>query len=602
MNIFFKFSLLFAFVSFISWPIAAQAPIEEDDQCNDDQVKLLATQLVEESRSVPEVGKKIKVWVRSADFLWPIDKATARTYYADAYKFAVDNHREKGVERTETKTANFTFVTAERDFRFEVVSAIAKNDSQWARKLTDELMAEFEKTLKDKKEGEFKREMGLMLQIAYESLDTNRDLSLYIYRRMMKLPLEHDWFFTLYQIAGKDEAFASNIYVELIQTYQNESARKLLFLSAYPFSRERIFGVEKYQYGTTLPSGLTPRTDLQRPFLELFFNRVAYVAADPAQRSAPSTSFINPEPVQMIAALGEMESYVIQDHPSLMLQFSRAKANAQAMMTPEMFERLQKAKAQAEMNELTFEERLARLEKADEEGKLGDNMIISLIIMINKTDAQFEQLKAWLDKIQEKPAREASISYYWYARAKLAIKETRFADSEAHAAKVPELEYQATLAFDLADAKLESITDAPTVYQTLNEVAKLARRMEDSPAKAKVLLGLAYQYEKIDHGFALEELGEAVRVINNLKDPDLFSAAQQRMIVGKTFAFYTSYSIPGFDPENTFRELSINDFGLALSNARSINDRVIRSVAVLAVAKNCVERRKRKKSQAAQSN
>ncbi len=602
MNNFFTSALLFTLTLSILITTGAQVPIEEDDQCSDDQVKLLATQLVEESRSVSDAGKKIKVLIRSADFLWPIDNATARTYYSDAYKIAVDNHREKGVERTETKTGNFTFITAERDFRFEVVSAIAKNDGQWARKLTDELMAEFEKTLKDKKEGEFKREMGLMLQIAFESLDSNRDLSLYIYRRMMKLPLEQDWFFTLYQIAGKDEAFASSIYVELLQSYRNETARKLLFLSAYPFSRNRIFGVEKYQYGTTLPTGLTPRADLQRPFLELFFSRVAYVAADPAQRSATSTQFINPEPVQMIAALNEMEPYIIENHPSLMLQFSRAKANAQAMMTPEMFERLQKAKALAEMNELTFEERMTKLEKADEEGKLSDVMIVNLITLINKTDAQFERLKPWFDKIVEEPVRKASESYYWYARAKLAIKESRFADSESHAAKVPELEYQATLAFDLADAKLESITDAATVYQTLNEVAKLARRMEDSPSKAKILLGLAYQYEKINHGFALEELGEAVRVINKLQDPDLFSTAVYRQIIGKTSAHYTVYSIPGFDPENTFRAISVNDFGLALSNARSINDRVIRSIAVLAVAKNCLERRSKKRTEAARQN
>ena len=86
----------------------------------------------------------------------------------------------------------------------------------------------------------------------------------------------------------------------------------------------------------------------------------------------------------MIAALNEMERFVMEDHPSLMLQYSRAKASAQAMMTPEMFERLERAKAHAEMNELTFEERLARLEKADEEGKLDDYMIVNLITRINK--------------------------------------------------------------------------------------------------------------------------------------------------------------------------------------------------------------------------
>ena len=109
---------------------------------------------------------------------------------------------------------------------------------------------------------------------------------------------------------------------------------------------------------------------------------------------------------------------------------------------------------------------------------------------------------------------------------------SRKSDSDAgkFSAKVPELEHQATLAFDLAEAKLKNVVDAASVYQDLNEVAKLARRMDDSPTKAKILLGLAYQYEKINHGFALEELSEAIRVINKLKDPDLFSSSFSQIV------------------------------------------------------------------------
>ncbi len=291
----------------------------------------------------------------------------------------------------------------------------------------------------------------------------------------------------------------------------------------------------------------------------------------------------------MLTALAELEPIVIERFPFLLQRFAEARSQATSLLTDEMQKSMTDREKTDEISALSFDERLKRVEKADEEGKLTDAMIVNLVTWGDKTEAQFRALEPWLDKLKEERVKIASTSYFLFLRAKLAIKEKRFDDAERHAKKVPEVEHRSVLAFETAEEQLKNVNDAALAYQTLNEVAKLVRTTENSATKAKILLGLTYQYEKINHGFALEELGEAIRVINRMKDPDLFSTSVIRQIVGKTFAHYAMYSIPGYDLESTLRNISKNDYDLGLSNARSLDDKYLRTIAVLAVAKNCVE-------------
>ena len=50
------------------------------------------------------------------------------------------------------------------------------------------------------------------------------------------------------------------------------------------------------------------------------------------------------------------------------------------------------------------------------------------------------------------------------------------------------------------------------------------------------------------------------------------------------------FQLPGHNLEGTFREISKDDSDLPLSNARAINDNYLRTLAVIAIAKNCAER------------
>ena len=94
-------------------------------------------------------------------------------------------------------------------------------------------------------------------------------------------------------------------------------------------------------------------------------------------------------------------------------------------------------------------------------------------------------------------------------------------------------------------------------------------------------------YEKINHSVALDELGESIRVTNSLKDPDIFATTVRRQITGKDFGFYASFSTPGYDLEKTFEDFSKKDFELSLANAKALDDKYFRTLAVIAVAKTC---------------
>jgi hypothetical protein len=238
-----------------------------------------------------------------------------------------------------------------------------------------------------------------------------------------------------------------------------------------------------------------------------------------------------------------------------------------------------------------FERRLKELEKAEADGKLTDYMIVNLLTWGDKvkTEDQFKQIETWLDKIKEPGAREGTVNYFWFLRSKLAIKEGRIPDAEKFARKVPEVEHRAILFFEIADNQLKNVNDATTVYSTLREVGRLAEQAEDSTEKARVLLGLVNQYLKVNPVFAMQELADAVKVVNRIEKPDLLSDNTMRQIRGKDFAFFSSFSMPGYGLETTFKEISKNNFELSLSNAKALENKYFRTIAVLAVAKNCVD-------------
>ncbi len=581
--------LSFLFVSAFAFSsVFGQTPETGSEVCTVENSRFLVGQLAAEGRSVREADKRVNILVRLADFSWPFDEPTARQYFTESWGVANAHFKEKGFETARADRA-MALTMPKPDLRMTVIKAIARHDAKWAERLSEEVLKEFEKAASERSGFNREREIQEMISLAGERVGEDPAFSMMIYRRLMRYPLEQHWFWALYHTAGKNPSLSATLYSELLQNYRNESARRLLILSAYPFGRERMFGVDRFMVSSSMPANSTADPILQRRFLETFFARIAAAATNPEERLRQPEPNRQPDAVYMYSALLELEPIVISEHPGLIQRFTLAKSQANSLLTDEMRAGMGQREQWNRSASTTFEELLEQAEEAEKEGKLTDNMIITMVIRQRKTEEQFALLEPWLDKIKEEQARKDSTNYFWFTRTKLAIEETRFADAVRFQGKVAEAEDRAVLAFNLAEKQMENLSEAAGAYQTLGEVAKIAGALPDSATKAKILMGLAYQYERFNPGFAMQELSDSVAVINRLQDPDLGSTAVYRQIIGKSYSFFSAYTVPGYDLERTYSKLAARDLGLSLSNARSLDDKFLRTIAVLAVTRECAK-------------
>lgn len=581
--------LLAFFLSHTAFGQDTEAPID-DHVCNDDFAKLLVDQQVTESRSVAETDKRVRILTKSADFLWKFDQARAREYFTEAYKVATERFKELGFEKTEEKGVT----SLVPDHRFEVVKVIAKHDSKWAQRLTEELLKEYEKAAAERKGLDKSREVNDVANIAVEMASTDRALSLYLFRRLMRERLDFHWFWALYGVHRKDPHFAALLYDEVLRNYANAEPRRLLHLSGFPFGRDRLFGYDSTNYSVSVPENFPPNVAAQARFIDTFLRRSDSYASDPNNLAIVPEQYQQPDAVHIVTALNELEPIIVQSFPQFLSRLGLARAKAFGMLSDKNKESIGERDKWRSSLSRSFEERIAELEKADEEGKLTDAMIAQTLVSPIRTEEHFKLMQPWIHKITEAEGRDGAWGYFWFIRGRLAVKEKRFADAEEFAEKIREIDERAILMFDIAEKQLADVNDAATVYQTLADVAKLARSSDDSLGKIRVHLGLANLYEKFNHGFAISELSEAVGTANKVRDEDLLASFVRRRVKVKDFMFFTSFGVPGYGLEETFASLSKTDFSLPLSNAKAIDDKYYRTLAVIAIAKNCIDRPKKK--------
>ena len=578
MKRFYLFLLLFVFSSFT---IDAQKnPKKPVKECNALLARQLVEQQAEESKSVAETDKRVNILLRVADFLWIADEETARKYFAEAFQIANERFREKGVEKTESKG----LTVYQPDYRFTVISAVAKRDAEWAKKLSEIVLKEFDDDKEKDKRGENDKETEIrqLISVAAQTAKDNPNLALTLARRTMRYQLLNRWYFSLYQMAGNNQPLADQIYGELLANYANAEVFRLLYLSAYPFGQGKIFGVEKHSMGLSVPANFSPNQNLQRQFLLTLLRRVMKLTPESTTKSLQQI----PETAIAVMALNDLELTVARQFPDLMQIFSQAKIHASSIVAGDALEAAKKNDESGKRFNKSFDEILADLEKADGEGKLNDFEIF-LLVSAAKTDEHFKKAESWIDKMTDTDGREGTFNYFYFHRSKLATKESRLDEARKYALKVPKIEHRAVLFFDIAEAKMKEPMTRLESLETLLEVYQTANKAPDSIEKAQVLLGTAFMYEKVDFYTALGALAEAIKTANKLENPNLFTNSVTQMIKGKNFTHFSSYSVPGFEISETFNALSRKDFQSALTHTTNFSDKYLRTLAVLATVKDC---------------
>lgn len=585
------FALLFFLFYISAFSVSAQTAKNGDlKQCDALFAKQLVEQQAAESKSVAETDKRINILLKSAEFLWKSDGETARRYFAEAFQVAEDRFAEKGNEPLITGN----MILRRIDYRFEVIRTIGKYDAEWAKKLSEKIL---DKTKEDKEKTDSRNEQDEAKNtrdLAVSLAESNPSAALYFARRAMRYPLLRDWYFTLNRIAEKNQPLADQIYTELLNNYPGAPISDLVHLSAYPFGNTKVFGVAKVFMFGNVPENFTPNQNLQKQFLQMFLRRVISLNAETSdQMLYPYSNVGFTESAFAKSALSDIEPIVAQKFPELNALFRQAQTNVNALISAEQQNSLKKMDdKQKDFGVKTFDDRIKELEKADSEGVLEDGMIVNLVISAKKEE-DFKKLETWLDKIKDEELREGAVSYFYFNRSKLAVKEKRYLEAEKHADRLNRIELKAVLYFDIADAKFKEPNTKFDSLNALAEVSKLAEKSPDSVEKAQVLLGMAYIYEKIDHFNAIDSLSKAIKTANNLESPNLLSGVVSQRVASKDFGgYYINYAVPGFDINKTFTEISKNDFQGALSQANSFSDKYLRTLAILAIVKDCGKKEK----------
>jgi hypothetical protein len=592
--------LMFAlsFFAVFSFPLNAQnenAPETLSAHCNAEVARSLVETQIAEGKSVESTDKQIKILIRAADFLWQLDDAAARKHFVAALDLARERFKEKGVETKQSGRG--MLITARDDFRFTVLTAIAKRDPAWAQKLTETVLQEMKTDAANDKEKDplgVNNELERLLRIASALLETNKPAALEFARRAVQFPIGRnngsDWHFFLYGLAEKDQAAADRLYAEVLAANSNIEIDYLMYLSGYPFGNGRIYGANSSSLGYTVAQSFAPNPTLQRQFLNVLVGRVA---------SLPPTSAEKPdkwrlsEAASALAALQDLEAIAAERFPNLLPRFAAAKAHAQSLVTEENRSALDSNHKQSERFQASFATKLENLEKDPNAARL-DYQIVDLIFSA-KTDEELKQAAEWLSKIREEAVRESATNFLYFKLSETAIKDNRLDEAEKLAEKVGELEHRAVLQFKIAEAKLKRENDGLQAALILEKVVAAALKADETVERAQVLLGTAFWFEKYNQYRAAEVLSEAVKTINRLENPDLSATVIHRRIVGKDFGYFAGYQTPGYNLEKSFQTVAAKDFQGALSQARNLNDKYLRTLAVIAVVNDCAAAREKKR-------
>lgn len=578
-----------AILLFASFAFAQKTEVETVQQCDAQLARSLVETQISDSKTVEATDKQIKILIRAADFLWQFDEPSARKYFMTALDLARERFKEKGVETKQF--ARGMFITGRDDFRFTVLTAIAKRDAAWAQKLTESVLEEMKTSAETKgEEKDFAKsseELDRMLSMASALLKTNKQAALEFARRAVRFPIgkntTSNWHFFLYDLAKNDQAAADALYGEALAANSNIDIYYLMYLSGYPFGNGRIYGANSSTIGYTVSPDFKPNPALQRQFLNILVGRAA--SLPPIGAEKPDKWRLS-EAASAFTALQDLEPIAAERFPDLSSRISAAKAHAQSLVTEDNRSALEASRKYDERWQANFASKLERLEKEQNTPRL-DFLIVDLVFSA-KTEEELKQAAEWLSKIGETGVRESATNFLYFKLTELAVKDNRLDEAERLAEKVAELEHRAILQFKIAEAKLKTENNNLQAALILEKVVSAALKADSSVERAQVLLGTSFWFEKYNQFRAAEVLSEAVKTINRLENPDVSATSVNRQIVGKDFGYFAVYDMPGYSLEKSFGQVSRKDFQGALNQARNLDDKYLRTLAVIAVVGDCI--------------
>ncbi len=551
--------------------------------CSRDGALEIIQQQIAFSKTFDNSVQRITVLIRAADLIWAFRENRARAAFSESFDLAVQNFKEKGDE----PSRDGRLLIGTPDQRYTVISAIAKHDNAWARKLTDQMLKEEQQEAEEKPTKDTQREIRTaerLLTMAGSLLSSDKAAAISFGRNSLRYPATLDLSAFLYQLAALDKPAGDQFYQEALTAYANAPMERLLYLSSYPFGNNREVGEMPGYTIYQVPPGFVPSPNLQRMFVQTVLRRVQEFVSNPL---APPPGNRLSDPEQMLLALTRLDSQIQRSLPDLVPAVETAKGNLLAQLPQNSQRRVGEIANSDKAPKRTFDEQVeAALKNPNVDRR--DQQLTSAIINASKEETLDAVLSA-MDKIADTTLRQPLLNWIYFDRTQRAIKDQKLDEARRLAAQVDELDQRAWLYSRIAEESIKQNADQTQAREVLDEVVDAAAKAPNTPVTARALLGVAYLYTKIDMSRAVAVMAEAVKCINRIEQPDFSRQFVTRKIEGKTFGTYASFVTPGFSPENAFREIGKIDFDGMLNLASNFSDRSLRALTTLAVVEQCLK-------------
>jgi hypothetical protein len=576
--------LLVGCLSIVSGQEKNQLPAAPPSSCSRENALDIIQQQILAARIFENEVQRITVLIRAADLLWPLRQDKARSAFSEAFEVAQHNFKEKG----DADERDGKLLVSVPDQRYSVLSAIAKRDAVWAKKLTDQMLKEQQQESDDKPNNDPQKDTGTaekLLTAAFSLLSADKGAALGFARNSLQYPATVELAIFLYQLSTADRAAADQFYQEALSAYASAPMERLLYLSAFPFGNNRDAGDMPGWTIYRVPAGFIPNPILQRFFVQTILRRVEDYVSNPTDKV---TSNHLSDPGQMLLALTRLSLQIQQSLPDLAPAVEAAKGNLLARTTADTQQRITDKVADDNPTVLTFEERVEAASKNPNADRR-DEGLTSAITSSASASVSLDAVLSAVDKISDSAIRQPLLNWFFFERAQRSIKDKKLDEARKLAARVDELDQRAYLDSSIAEELIKQNPDQTEARDVLEEVVTLAAKAPSTTVTARALMSVAHLYVKIDVNRSVAIMAEAVKCINRIEKPDFSRQVIPRKIEGKTFGTYAMIQTPGFSPENAFREIGKTDFDGMLSLASNFTDKSLRATTTLALVETCLQ-------------
>jgi len=591
------FALTLATPGFAQTPTVGQAN-NERPICDQLQALLLIEQQLDEAKTFDKPVATISIMVRAADLLWPYHQERARAVFTGAYDLASQHFQRRGDEYSKEEGVRLQLP----DQRFIVLKAIAKRDPAWARRLA-ERTAEESKREAERGAAEAKnpsspsfidkrsQEGGKILDLAISTLAVDEKTAISLASSTLGYPGPVELPRFLYKLAEVDQPAADSFCAEAIGVYLDAPLDGLFYLSVYPFGLNTIVVPAPVTMWYSPPQNFAPNEKLQRTYLEALFRRgdlslKAPVRAQDDTGQLPSYQF--PDAARVYVALSRLEALIAERQPALLERAVTLRSTLASMLPSSLRQEAEGSmREQQQFEENSFER---NLEEAERESNPAERDGALALAILGAPDSEStDRLSDLVRKIGDDKLRRQMVNWLCFHRTQKAIKDGRLDEAKQLAEKVEQLDHRAYLSYEIAEESLRRLDDTVRAREALDGVAASAAKAPDTNEKARTLLGVAHLYSKFDHLRAFEVMADAVKTINKVAEPDFSRGVIFQRIEGPRFTQFRARQVSGFSLENSFRELGPHDFEGALSLAKTIQNKSLRSTAIVALAASCME-------------